>query len=283
MSVVIPTFNSESFIEKCLSSLKDQSYASIEPVVVDGFSKDRTVEIAKRYTSQIYLYGPDQGKERVFGAPYQRNYGATVCHGEYVYYVDADMRLSRDVVASCVRAIREFRADAVIVPEVSRGEGFWSACRALERSCHLGDDLVEAPRFFRRTVWQALNGLDPEIGGDDWDLYHRLKNRGFKATRIMNPVIHDEGNLHLRTLAMKRYVYGKQVRRYLQRYRSVGFKQFFPVKSGHATNLNLFVHDPIHAVGVAFMRTVEYSAALFGLIGSELAPSKVALKQREAY
>ena len=250
--------------------------------MVDGFSGDRTVQIAERYTSQVHRHGPDQGKERIFGAPYQRNYGVEMSHGEYVYYVDADMRLTKNVIASCVRAIKEHEADAVIVPEISQGRGFWSECRSLERSCHVGSDLVEAPRFFKKVVWQALDGLDPEIGGDDWDLYLRLKNEGFGAVRIRDSVVHDEGDLSLGKLAIKRYVYGKQVRKYLQRHGAVGFKQFFPVKNSHVTNLHLLAHDPVHAAGVVLMRTVEYTAGLFGLIGSGLSPSKTGLRRGQA-
>ena len=283
VSIVIPTLNSEGFIERCLSSIKDQSYASIEVVVVDGFSGDTTAEICLRYTSQVHFYGPNQGKERIFGAPYQRNFGVERSHGEYVYYVDADMRLSRDVIASCVRAIKETQSDAVIVPEMSLGKGFWSECRALERSCHLGNDLVEAPRFFKKTVWQALNGFDPEIGGDDWDLYHRLKSRGFGTTRISDFVIHDEGDLTLSKLVIKRYVYGKRIGKYLRKYRINGFKQFSPLKGSHLTNLSLLANRPVHAAGVLLMRTVEYTAGLFGLVGSELAPSKPVVKRQEPW
>src|SRR2546427_7599642 len=105
VSVIVPTYNSERFTEKCLQSIANQSYPNIEVIIVDAFSRDRTVGIARKFDPKIHLYGVKQGREAVFGAPYQRNYGASKSRGEFVYYVDVDMRLTRDVIAECVRAL----------------------------------------------------------------------------------------------------------------------------------------------------------------------------------
>jgi glycosyltransferase involved in cell wall biosynthesis len=273
VSVIVPTFNSEQFIEKCLQSIANQSYANIEAIVVDGFSRDRTVEIARKFDPQVHLYGVRTGREAVFGAPYQRNYGVSKARGEFVYYVDVDMQLTSDVIAGSLGAIKTFNADGVIVPEISFGTGFWSACRSLERRCHAGDDLQEAPRFFKKEVWENLNGLDPTIGGDDWDLYLRFKRQGFKAVRVPNAVFHDEGELNLRRLALKRYMYGKQMYNYLQRYGALGYRQFSPLRAGYIKNRQLLVRDPVHAIGVAIMRTIEYTAAAAGIVIGKALPS----------
>jgi glycosyltransferase involved in cell wall biosynthesis len=54
VSVIIPTKNSAKTIEKCLKSVKDQTYKNIEIIVVDNFSTDGTYEIAKKYTEKVY-------------------------------------------------------------------------------------------------------------------------------------------------------------------------------------------------------------------------------------
>ncbi|MFH7873662.1 MAG: glycosyltransferase, partial [Candidatus Aenigmatarchaeota archaeon] len=46
VSIIIPTYNSEKTLAKCLESIKNQSYKNIEIIVVDRFSKDKTAEIA---------------------------------------------------------------------------------------------------------------------------------------------------------------------------------------------------------------------------------------------
>jgi len=280
VSVVVPTFNSERFIENCLQSIADQSYSSVEVIIVDAFSRDGTVELARKFDSEVHLFGVKQGPEAVFGAPYQRNYGVSKSRGEFVYYVDVDMQLTRDVITASVRAINTSKADAIIIPEISYGTGFWSACKSLERRSHIGDDLAEAPRFFKKEIWEKLNGLDPSIGGDDWDLYHRFKRGGFKAVRVPNTVFHDEGELTLKRLALKRYIYGKQIHKYLRRYGALGYRQFSPFRASYSKNRQLFVRDPVHAIGVVFMRTIEYTAAVAGLIMGKLMPPNPAPLER---
>lgn len=273
VSVIIPTFNSERFIAKCLQSIADQSYPRVEAIVVDRFSRDKTVEIARKFDPVIHLFGVRTRGEAVYGAPYQRNYGVSKARGEFVYYVDVDMQLTRDVISGSLSAIKTFNADAVIIPEISFGTGFWSACKSLERRCYVGDDLAEAPRFFKKKVWEELGGEDPTIGGDDWDLYLRLKRQGFKAVRVPNAVYHDEGELNLKRLALKRYMYGKHLHNYLQRYGDLGYRQFSPLRASYIKNRQLFARDPLHTVGVALMRTVEYTAGAAGLVIGRVMPS----------
>jgi glycosyltransferase involved in cell wall biosynthesis len=49
VSVIIPTFNSEKQLPICLESIKNQTYQNIEIIIADGFSTDKTVEIALHY------------------------------------------------------------------------------------------------------------------------------------------------------------------------------------------------------------------------------------------
>ncbi|AEF97132.1 glycosyltransferase family 2 protein [Methanotorris igneus] len=55
VSVIIPTYNSEKTIGICLESIKNQTYKNIEIIVVDKFSNDNTVEIAKKYTDKVFV------------------------------------------------------------------------------------------------------------------------------------------------------------------------------------------------------------------------------------
>ena len=53
VSVVIPTYNSEKYIERCLRSIKNQTYKNIEIIIVDKFSTDKTVDIAERHGAKV--------------------------------------------------------------------------------------------------------------------------------------------------------------------------------------------------------------------------------------
>ena len=100
VSVVITTKNEEAHIEKCLRSIRDQSYPRdhLEIVVVDNASSDRTKEIALAYTDKVFDKGPERSA--------QRNYGAEQSRGEYFIFLDADMVLSEGLVGNCIDLVR---------------------------------------------------------------------------------------------------------------------------------------------------------------------------------
>jgi len=142
VSIVIPAYNSEKTLEKCLKSIRDQTYGNIEIIVVDKFSKDRTVEIAKRYGARI-IY--DEG-ERTRA----KNIGLEKAKGKYVLFVDSDMELSKKVVEECVNFIESDESiGGIIIPERSVGRSFWVKVRDFERSFCVRIKR-ESARFFQK-------------------------------------------------------------------------------------------------------------------------------------
>ena len=283
VSVVVPTLNSEKMIRNCLESVRRQTYPHVELIVVDGLSKDRTAEIAREYTPHVHVFGPDQSKERVFGGPYQRNYGAGQARGDFVYWIDSDMELPPTVIASCVRECTEKSLDALNVYEESFGVGFWAQCKWLERACYVGEPLLAGPRFVRKRVWDAVGGLDATLGGgDDWDLHDRLIEGNYKIGSVAELVRHNEGDLKLYPLFRKRYVYGKTVREYFKKHKNFkrNFSKFTLFRGCFFRNWRLFVKHPVLAVGVVIMRTGEYTAAALGILKSMISPSRIKLETK---
>ncbi|MHB1523800.1 MAG: FkbM family methyltransferase [Candidatus Dormibacteria bacterium] len=159
--VVVPTRNSARSIERCLASLRAQTWPC-QVVVVDNFSEDATFAIAQGWADRCLRAGPERSR--------QRNVGARALPGGIVGFVDSDMVLDPSVVADVVAAAEE-GAGAVVVPERSVGDGYWARVRAFERAFYEGDANVEAPRFFRRDVFEAVGGFDESLNaGEDWDL-----------------------------------------------------------------------------------------------------------------
>ena len=106
VSIIIPTKNSSKHIKRCLESITNQTYKNIEIIVVDNFSSDSTISIAKEFTSKIYLHGPERSA--------QVNFGVLKSTGQYVYKVDSDFLLDPNVVFECVNKIEE-GFDAIVV------------------------------------------------------------------------------------------------------------------------------------------------------------------------
>jgi FkbM family methyltransferase len=181
--VVVPTRNSARTIERCLESLRAQTWPC-QVVVVDNFSEDATVAIAQGWADRCLRAGPERSR--------QRNLGARALPGRIVGFVDSDMVLDSSVVAEVVAAMQE-GAGAVVVPERSVGDGYWARVRAFERAFYEGEHYVEAPRFFRRDVFEAAGGFDEGLNaGEDWDLALRTAPLA-RMARTAAGIAHLEG------------------------------------------------------------------------------------------
>jgi len=197
-----------------------------------------------------------------------------LARGEYIYYLDVDMILPPTLIQDCVDTARASDYQALIVPERSFGVGFWAKAKAIERACYLGDDVVEAPRFVRRTALETVGGLH-NIGGDDWDLHIRLRRAGFSVGRVHQEVLHNEGSLTLTRLVKKRYLYGREIPSFVRRHGVTrSFRQFNPLRRGYFRNRNLFLKHPTQALGFIVMRTAEYAAGGVGLAVGLLSGSR---------
>jgi glycosyltransferase involved in cell wall biosynthesis len=87
-SVIIPTLNEEKFLPKLLASLAIQTDKDFEVIVVDGLSKDKTIDVANSFSSKLPHLQVAVSKKA--SLPLQRNLGAKYAQGEWLVFVDAD-------------------------------------------------------------------------------------------------------------------------------------------------------------------------------------------------
>lgn len=268
VSVIIPTRNSSRTLEACLRSIRMQCHPGVETIVVDNASTDGTLAIAKQFADVVLTCGPERSA--------QRNFGARIAHGDYLLFVDSDMILPEQVVAACLATIRATEAPAVIIPERSVGVGFWARCRALERSCYVGDDLVEAARFYPRKEFEAANGFDETLTGpEDWDLSRRVTS-GIRLPRTDVQILHDEGRIRLAAwLAKKRY-YAPGVLRYLRMHGPTTLRQANVVmRPAYLRYWRRLIKHPGLAAGVITLKGLEVLAALSGMFAAQRDSSKL--------
>lgn len=274
VSVIITTRNEEDNIAVCLSSIAKQSYAYTECIVVDNSSSDHTKEIAKTYTTRVFNRGPERSA--------QRNYGASVARGVYLLFLDADMELAPDIISECVRAAKggdgaRNKICAVVIPERSVGTGYWTECKILERKFYEGVDWMEAARFYNADIFRALHGFDEGITGpEDFDLSQRLKAVYGKTSvsRIRSYIFHHEGRIVLSQLLRKKWYYGKKMSAYFKKPENTGLtvRQANPI-SRNALFLRrpgILFTDPIHAIGMIWMKTLELTAIGGGMLSGYL-------------
>ncbi|HPO11360.1 MAG TPA: glycosyltransferase [bacterium] len=253
ISVIIPTRNSSRTIEKCLQSIKDQSYENIELIVVDNNSTDNTKDIANRFTDKVFNFGPERS--------YQRNFGVDKASGEYVLVHDSDIYFNRDSIKECVEIFEKENCDAIILPEKSIGVGFWAKVKSFERSFYVGNDYIEAARFFKKDVYKKIGGYDEEMyAGEDWDLTIRLRESGYKISRAKIFVEHDEGVVNLFGSAKKKKYYAENLFNVYAKKHPDYFK----------IQMNFFSRFPIKKLLLEFLKHPILTFCMFLMKGMEL-------------
>ena len=264
VSVIIPTRDSSRTLPICLRSVRGQRDLDVEIVVVDQESRDVSRMIAHEYgASVINIHRTD-----IYIPPSQsRNVGFSKSSGDYVLHLDSDMELSSpNLLSACVLACKA--ADAVVIPEVDVGKGFWAKCKGLERQCHLGRTILESPRFFRRETFQAVSGYNTSItSGEDWELTDRLVEQGSIIGRVAPVIRHHLGELSLEGQLMKKFNYGKTMIDYARHAKGQMNRRLGMYVGAYAYNfktLGLYIYP------VLLMRSIEAIGLFAGMAFSKL-------------
>jgi len=260
VSVIVPSYNSANFIESCLESLRNQSYKNIEVIVVDRNSKDESLKIAKNFTNKIYTHGPERAA--------QINFGAKKAKGKYLYRVDSDFVLEKDVIKECVEKAEKEELDGIAVHNTSaEGLGFWADVRKLERNTYREDQLIVAVRFFTKRAWEKIGGFDETLyGPEDYDFHNRFVSSGFKWGRIKAIERHLGEPRSLADIWKKHYFYGQQMVRYFRKYPAIAAMQFIPVRKSYLQNIGVFLFHPLIFLGLIVMTVVKFTAGGLGFL-----------------
>lgn len=272
VSVIVPAFNEQDRIKRCLKSLSEQKYKKIEIVLVDDCSRDNTVVIAKKIGNflRLTLKIIKLNKHQERGVA--RNIGAKSAVGDYLLFIDADMQLGKNVIVECIKLVQKnSEIAAIIIPEASKGKGFWAECRSLEKKCYLGDDRIEATRFFEKRAFWKIGGWDEKmISGEDWDLTRRIRS-SYRIGRISSFIIHNEYNLTLYKAIKKKFYYAYTSGIYLKKNRlTLSAIILFIFRPSFIRNWKLILSDPLYGIGMLFLKTMELSAGGAGYLVSKL-------------
>lgn len=112
ISIIVPVYNSNAYLEKCLNSLINQTITNIEIIVINDGSKDNSLEIAKNFAkrdSRIKVYNKENG-----GLADARNYGINMAKGQYIGFVDADDYVNEDMFEILKNMIKENNSQIAI-------------------------------------------------------------------------------------------------------------------------------------------------------------------------
>ena len=114
VSIIVPVYNSETFIDRCLKSLQEQTLKDIEIICIDDCSTDNSVEIIRnQYVNKDNRFSIYENKESKFAGG-SRNFGISIAKGEYIAFIDSDDYVDLDFYERLYNNAKMHNADIVI-------------------------------------------------------------------------------------------------------------------------------------------------------------------------
>lgn len=188
ISVIVPVFNIEEYLERCINSILNQKYSNFELILVDDGSTDESGRIidcfAKRDNRIIALHQENQG------AGAARNAGLEKAEGEYVAFVDGDDFVTEDFLSHFWDVSQAYKSDYVICgvrrvkgekkkfsPQKEKIEVFQG--REAQKNTLLGRNGFTAGvcrGFYKKELFSGIRFL-PKVVFEDLDILIRIQER----------------------------------------------------------------------------------------------------------
>ena len=155
VSVILPVFNEEGYVAKCLTSLRNQQEPADEIVVVDNNCTDRTIEIAKKFKVRVV-------KETKQGISYARNKGFNEAKYDILARIDADSILPRNWIKKIKKNFEKYKIDGLTGPVIFYDFPFKTPAYAqiyleLFKFIQKGEDTLIGPNMaLTKKIWKEI-------------------------------------------------------------------------------------------------------------------------------
>lgn len=195
ISVIIPAYNEEKLIARCLQSLEDQSYNkdNFEVIIVDNGSSDDTVKVAKSFGVKVYSFTDVRNPSAA------RRFGITKAKGNIVAFTDADSIVTRGWLKTIDKLLYNQQLVCIggrVLPD--KNDNGWIKTIfvmydfSFELSNALGKPIMGGYNMaMKKDEYEQVGGLDVNLSsGDDFDLVARLKEKyGLKKVRYIRELL----------------------------------------------------------------------------------------------
>lgn len=111
VSIIVPVYNVEDYLERCIKSILTQSYRNIELILVDDGSRDNSQEICNRYRDKDSRVTVVHQNNK--GPAVARNVGIALSSGKYITFIDSDDYVSKDYVNCMLMVAETYDSDIV--------------------------------------------------------------------------------------------------------------------------------------------------------------------------
>jgi len=206
ISVIIPVFNCEKYLQEAIDSVYLQKYRPIELIVVDDGSNDKTAVIAKSNPTVKYIYQENQG------SAVARNTGLNHANGKWISFLDADDFWATDFLSLFLAVLQEEPFTEIVQGKIETFNDSIGKSEPPYFLCQLGTAL------FRRSVFEKVGLFESEFKmSQDIDWFVRAWEHNVLIHReelvVLHYRKHDQNitsniplNLHYRRLMFLRHI-----------------------------------------------------------------------------
>lgn len=156
ISVIVPVYNVENYLERCMISLLNQRYTNYEVLLIDDGSKDSSGKLCDKFATvhdKVKTFHKENG-----GLGSARNYGMEHAVGKYVCFVDSDDQVDRDYLKELYYALKKYGAD-ISVCGYLYSSGTFTASYAFEDGVFNTDEILKkfaCGNSFFNFAWNKL-------------------------------------------------------------------------------------------------------------------------------
>lgn len=190
VSVVVPVYNVEKYLKRCIDSIVNQTYKFLDIILVDDGSRDDSGAICEEYKERFnnirVIHQENQGLSSA------RNIGLTMARGEYITFIDSDDWIASDMIQKMLHLIKENDAEIAVTGFYQAYEGgqlvkstsktevqVYSNQEALE--CFLFNEYLTpcvCGKLWQRDIWEGIECPVGRLFEDQYTTYKLLDKAG---------------------------------------------------------------------------------------------------------
>lgn len=168
ISVIVPIYNAQEYLDECIQSIIYQSYKELEILLIDDGSTDNSPQICEKYSAEdsrvIYV------RKQNGGVSSSRNLGLDMAQGEYVVFVDADDYLEKDIVQHAFNVMEQDSSELVVWNAIEVNGDKLKCCKPISKQPGNKEEIYASlisnyhDKFYMgdyiRAVWGKMLRLD---------------------------------------------------------------------------------------------------------------------------